>query len=65
MVDATSTVAIPPYSNKAGTYLIPVCTTAAIAFVLVVARVYTRLSRTGQLHLDDWLIVFAEVSSSY
>ncbi|EAT81286.1 hypothetical protein HBH56_131940 [Parastagonospora nodorum] len=49
-----------PYSNKAGTYLIPVCTVAAIALVLVVIRVYTRLSRTGRLHLDDWLIVVAE-----
>jgi hypothetical protein len=57
-----NTTAMPPYSNKAGTYLIPVCTVAAVALALVVARVYTRLSRTGRLHLDDWLIVVAEVS---
>ncbi|KAH7086560.1 hypothetical protein FB567DRAFT_73968 [Paraphoma chrysanthemicola] len=55
-----STPAMPPYSNKAGTYLIPVCTVAAVAFALVVARIYTRLSRTGRLYLDDWLIVVAE-----
>jgi hypothetical protein len=64
MADPLSTMTLPPYSNKAGTYLIPVCTLAAVALVLVVARVYTRLSRTGKLHLDDWLIVVAEVSSS-
>jgi hypothetical protein len=58
MADA---MANTPYSNKAGTYLIPVCTFAAIALALVVARVYTRLRRTGKLYLDDWLIVVAEV----
>jgi len=58
MADA---MASPPYSNKARTYLIPVCTVAAIALVLVITRVYTRLARTGRLHLDDWLIVVAEV----
>jgi hypothetical protein len=57
-----STSAMPPYTNKAKTYLIPVCTVAVVALALVVARVYTRLSRTSRLHLDDWLIVVAEVS---
>jgi hypothetical protein len=51
----------PLYSNKAGTYLGPVCTLAAITLALVIARIYTRLRRTGSLYLDDWLIVIAEV----
>ncbi|KAF2820351.1 hypothetical protein CC86DRAFT_119975 [Ophiobolus disseminans] len=60
MADPLTTMALPPYSNKAPTYLIPVCTLAAIALALVVARVYTRVSRTGKLYLDDWIIVVAE-----
>jgi hypothetical protein len=62
MADATSSVAIPPYSNIAGLYLIPVCTVAAVALVIVVARIYKGVSRTGGLYIDDWLIVCAEVS---
>ncbi|KAJ4991001.1 hypothetical protein SVAN01_03572 [Stagonosporopsis vannaccii] len=54
----------PAYSsNKAGLYLIPVCTLGAVALALVVARIYTRLRRTTKLYLDDWLIVAAEVLS--
>ena len=49
------------YSNKAGTYLIPVCILAVISLILVIARICTRLNRTGALYLDDWLIVVAEV----
>jgi cytochrome b561 len=53
---------VPAYSsNKAGQYLIPVCTLGAVALALVVARIYTRLRRTRKLYLDDWLIVAAEV----
>lgn len=61
MADATTTMAIPPYSNKIGIYLIPVCIFGAIALPLVVARIYTRVTRTKRLYLDDWLIVIAEV----
>lgn len=62
MADTTSSVAIPPYSNIAGLYLIPVCTVAAVALFMVVARIYTGVSRTGRLYIDDWLVVCAEVS---
>ncbi|KAH7394486.1 hypothetical protein BKA66DRAFT_410867 [Pyrenochaeta sp. MPI-SDFR-AT-0127] len=54
---------LPPYSNKAGTYLIPVCTVGAVALLLVITRIYTRLTRTKRLYLDDWLIVIAELFS--
>lgn len=58
----TAVVNVPAYSsNKAGLYLIPVCTLGAVALALVVARIYTRLRRTGRLYLDDWLIIAAEV----
>ncbi|KAF2853434.1 hypothetical protein T440DRAFT_515576 [Plenodomus tracheiphilus IPT5] len=57
MADAT---ALPPYSNKSSTYLAPVVTLGVIALALVVTRIYTRLTRTGRLHADDWLIVVAE-----
>ena len=53
---------VPAYtSNKAGLYLIPVCTLSVFALALVVARIYTRVRRTAKLYLDDWLIVAAEV----
>jgi hypothetical protein len=53
---------VPSYSsNKAGLYLYPVCTLSAVALVLVVARICTRLRRSKKLHIDDWLIVAAEV----
>lgn len=59
MADASNA---PAYSsNKAGLYLKPVCTLGAVALTLVIARVYTRLRRTARLHLEDWLIVAAEV----
>lgn len=59
MADAVN---VPAYSsNKAGLYLIPVCTLGAVALALVVARICTRLRRTRRLYLDDWLIVVAEV----
>jgi hypothetical protein len=48
-------------SNKSGLYLYPVCTLGAIALVLVVGRIYTRLRRTRILYIDDWLIIAAEV----
>ncbi|KAF2622992.1 hypothetical protein BU25DRAFT_442841 [Macroventuria anomochaeta] len=61
MADAVN---VPGYSsNKAGLYLIPVCTLGTVALALVVARIYTRLRRTGKLYLDDWLIVAAQVLS--
>lgn len=55
---------IPPYSNKAGTYLIPTCILGAISLVLVITRIYTRVTRTKKLYLDDWLIIIAEVCST-
>ncbi|KAJ4366233.1 hypothetical protein N0V83_007869 [Neocucurbitaria cava] len=57
MADATVTT---PYSNKAPTYLIPVCILGLLALVLVIARIYTRVTRTKRLYLDDWLIIIAE-----
>ncbi|CAO2657949.1 Nn.00g072090.m01.CDS01 [Neocucurbitaria sp. VM-36] len=60
MADSSSAMVIPPYSNKAPTYLIPVCILGVIALVLVIARIYTRVTRTKRLYLDDWLIVIAE-----
>ncbi|KAH9863839.1 hypothetical protein J1614_009771 [Plenodomus biglobosus] len=57
MADA---MALPPYSNISPTYLAPVVTLGVIALMVVVARIYTRLTRTGKLHADDWLIVVAE-----
>jgi hypothetical protein len=52
--------AMPPYSNKAALYLGPVVSFGLVALFLVIARIYTRLQRTGKLHVDDWLIVIAE-----
>ena len=56
----TDSAVIPPYSNKAATYLGPIVSFGIVAFFLVIARIVTRLQRTGKLHLDDWLIVIAE-----
>ncbi|KAF2677065.1 hypothetical protein K458DRAFT_481576 [Lentithecium fluviatile CBS 122367] len=56
----SSTAVKPPYSNIAYQYMVPVWILGAIALGLVIARIYTRLRRTGSLHPDDWLIVFAE-----
>jgi len=53
-------IAIPPFSDKSAIYLGPVISSGVIALFLVVARIYTRLDRTGKLQLDDWLIIFAE-----
>ncbi|KAL7780332.1 hypothetical protein CFE70_010354 [Pyrenophora teres f. teres 0-1] len=53
-------ITVPPYSDKIAIYLGPVISFGVIAFFLVVARIYTRLGRTGKLQLDDWLILFAE-----
>lgn len=58
---ATS-MTMPAYSNNRLMYLIPVPIFAAIGLVLVVLRVYTRLTRTKKLYLDDWLIIVAEVT---
>ncbi|KAF1851479.1 uncharacterized protein K460DRAFT_362218 [Cucurbitaria berberidis CBS 394.84] len=55
-----TTMVIPPYSNKVATYLVPVCILGAIALLLVIARIYTRVTRTKRLYLDDWLILMAE-----
>ncbi|KAF1835310.1 hypothetical protein BDW02DRAFT_466481, partial [Decorospora gaudefroyi] len=52
--------ALPPYSNKAAIYLGPVVSFGVVALLLVIARIYTRLTRTGKLYLDDWLILAAE-----
>ncbi|KAI8933567.1 hypothetical protein NX059_009300 [Plenodomus lindquistii] len=54
------TTALPPYSNISHTFLTPVITLGVITLILVVARVYTRLTRTGKLLADDWLIIVAE-----
>lgn len=54
-------ITIAPYSNNSPTYLIPVSILGFIALVLVVLRIYTRLTRTRQLYIDDWLIIVAEV----
>jgi hypothetical protein len=53
-------MATTPYSNKAAIYLGPVVSFGVVAFFLVVARIYTRIKRTGKLFLDDWIIVIAE-----
>lgn len=53
-------MAMPPYSNKAAIYLGPVVSFGVVALFLVIARIYTRITRTGSLYLDDWIIVFAE-----
>ncbi|KAH7112536.1 hypothetical protein B0J11DRAFT_498144 [Dendryphion nanum] len=51
---------VPPYSNIITLYLVPVCILAVITLPLVVTRIYTRLTRTKKLYLDDWLILVAE-----
>ena len=56
-----SAIAIPPYTNNSSIYLIPVTLLGAIALVLVILRIYTRVARTRRLHLDDWLIIVGEV----
>ncbi|KAH9880670.1 hypothetical protein IAQ61_000964 [Plenodomus lingam] len=53
-------MALPPYSNISHIYLAPVITLGVITLMLVIARIYTRLTRTGRLHTDDWLIAVAE-----
>ncbi|CAN9220900.1 unnamed protein product [Alternaria alternata] len=59
----SSSMAVPPYSNKAAIYLAPVISFGVVALFLVIARIYTRVKRTGQLYLDDWIIVVAEPMS--
>ncbi|KAF2475932.1 uncharacterized protein BDR25DRAFT_339869 [Lindgomyces ingoldianus] len=50
-------------SNVAPVYLIPCSILAALALSLCTARIWTRLSRTNHMGLDDYLIVIAEVLS--
>lgn len=56
----SSSIATPPYSDKSAIYLGPIISFGVVALFLVIARIYTRLHRTGKLQLDDWLILFAE-----
>ncbi|KAL6708863.1 hypothetical protein ACN47E_002270 [Coniothyrium glycines] len=56
----TTVAEIAQYSNKSPLYLGPVITLGVLSLSLVVARIYTRLTRTGKLHLDDKLILVAE-----
>ena len=56
----SDSMAAPPYSNKAAIYLGPVISFGVVALFLVVARIYARMKRTGNLYLDDWIIVVAE-----
>lgn len=58
-----TTMAPPPYSNINTMYIVPVSILAVIALPLVIMRIYTRLTRTKQLYIDDWLIMVAEVTS--
>jgi hypothetical protein len=37
---------------------------APLALGLCVTRVYTKLKRTGKLHIEDWTIIAAEVRLS-
>ncbi|KAI4706641.1 hypothetical protein J4E89_008708 [Alternaria sp. Ai002NY15] len=53
-------MAAVPYSNKAAIYLGPVVSFGVVALFLVIARIYTRIQRTGKLLLEDWIIVVAE-----
>lgn len=53
-------VAAKPGSNIAYQYIIPVSILIVIAFVVFVLRIWTRLTRTRKLYLDDWLIILAE-----
>lgn len=50
-----------PSSNISNQYIIPVSILLAIALVIFVLRIWTRLTRTRKLYLDDWLIILAEV----
>jgi hypothetical protein len=52
------------FSSNAGLYLIPVAILAPLALGLCATRVYTKLKRTGRLHIDDWTIIAAEVCKS-
>lgn len=63
MAAATGSTALD-YSSIVGLYLIPVAILAPIALGLCVTRIYTRLRRTGKLHIDDWTIIAAEVRLS-
>ncbi|KAF2785479.1 hypothetical protein K505DRAFT_206559, partial [Melanomma pulvis-pyrius CBS 109.77] len=50
-------------SSNVALYLIPVAILAPIALGLCITRIYTRLTRTRKLYIDDWTIIAAETLS--
>jgi hypothetical protein len=55
---------VDPNSNNSSLYLVPVTILGGLALILFILRIWTRVSRTKQLYLDDWLIIAAEVGSN-
>ncbi|KAF2732679.1 hypothetical protein EJ04DRAFT_496567 [Polyplosphaeria fusca] len=52
-----------PDSNVSGTYVVPVTVLAVLTIGLVVLRIWTRVTRTRSMYVDDWLIGAAELLS--
>ena len=59
---SSSAATTPGPANNSYLYLVPTTIFVAIALVLVIIRIWTRLERTKRLYADDWLILIAEVS---